>query len=99
LAFVLKPMALGGLGRCLLLARRITDAGGAALVTHLHDGPIAHAAACALGLALPGPTLAAGLDHHALLSAWPEIVSPWLTPCAVVSSARAGLGLPLVPPR
>jgi L-alanine-DL-glutamate epimerase-like enolase superfamily enzyme len=91
-------MALGGAFRCLELARRAVLAGGRAIVTHLHDGPIAHAAACHLSLALPGPVGAAGLDRHAGSSAWPEVELP-LSANAVTRSDRAGLGLPLVEAR
>jgi L-alanine-DL-glutamate epimerase-like enolase superfamily enzyme len=98
-AVVLKPMALGGLFACLALARRAVAAGGAALVTHMHDGPVAHAATAALGLSLPGPTLHAGLDRHPVLDGWSEVPLPWLTDNAIVRSDRPGLGLDLLEPR
>jgi L-alanine-DL-glutamate epimerase-like enolase superfamily enzyme len=100
-ALVLKPMALGGIYACLALARRAVALGGAALVTHMHDGPVAHAATSALGLSLPGPTLHAGLDHHPVLDHWPEthLAWPWLSENAVLRSDRPGLGLEQLDPR
>lgn len=69
---VLKPMALGGFAACLELARIAAAAGGAALVSHLFDGPVGLAAAAHLAFALPGRVLPCGLARHPGLAAWQE---------------------------
>lgn len=90
-ALVLKPMALGGALRCLELARAARDAGAAAIVSHLLDGPLALRAAAELALALPaGP--AVGLDAHPGLGAWPALPLPMLGPAHVLPVALRGLG-------
>ena len=61
-AFVLKPAVLGLL-RAFDLARRAQERGLGVVVTHLFDGPVGHAAACELALALPREPLACGLDR------------------------------------
>jgi len=89
---VLKPMLLGGLLRCLDLAARARDAGARVVVSHMFDGPIARAACAELCLAL-APQLACGLDRHAGLNGWPDIITPQLGDNAVVASDTVGLGL------
>ena len=71
-ALVLKPMALGGILRCLHLARLAARHGVGVVVTHLFDGPVALAAATELALALPGRVLACGLDLHPGLGSGPS---------------------------
>jgi L-alanine-DL-glutamate epimerase-like enolase superfamily enzyme len=61
-AVVLKPMALGGLARCLAIADAAHAAGAAVIVTHLFDGPVAAASAACLALAVRGRVLPCGLD-------------------------------------
>lgn len=95
---VLKPTLLGGLAACLRLARDAAARGLAATVTHTFDGPIALAAAAELAVALPGRTLACGLDGHAALAAWPAVTIPQVHACHVASSDRSGLGLPRIVP-
>jgi o-succinylbenzoate synthase len=51
-AIVLKPMVLGGLSECAALAARAHDCGMEAIVSHTFGGPISHAAACELALAV-----------------------------------------------
>lgn len=70
-ALVLKPMALGGLSRCLELSEWAKRARLQVMVSHLFDGPLALIAAGALALALP-PTADHGLAPHAGLKAWPD---------------------------
>ncbi len=81
---VLKPMVLGGLHACLGLADQARANGARAIVTHTFGGPIAHAAACELALAVaaadpaghpPGP--AAGLAGHDELE---QRDGPWIVP-------------------
>jgi L-alanine-DL-glutamate epimerase-like enolase superfamily enzyme len=84
-AVVLKPMALGGMLRCLQLAELAAELGVGTYVTHLVDGPIASAAAACLALALPGPVLPCGLDAHGRLSGdlvaiGPSHVEPFTSP-------------------
>jgi o-succinylbenzoate synthase len=74
-AVVLKPMVLGGLGRCLDLAGRARKGGARSVASHLFDGPVALAAAATLALVLgaledPGDRFAAGLGEHPGLAAW-----------------------------
>lgn len=81
-ALVLKPMLLGGISRCLEWGRAAHQAGRAAVLSHLFDGPIALAACAQIACALP-PTetddttsaesargLAQGLSLHGGLQAW-----------------------------
>lgn len=68
-AVVLKPALLGGLGRARALALAAQRAGLAVVVTHLFDGPIAHAAACELALSLDAQA-PAGLAPHAVTRAF-----------------------------
>jgi len=59
-ALVLKPTALGGLGRCASLAAVARAYGKALVVSHTLEGPIGWLACVHLALAL-GPSAAAGL--------------------------------------
>jgi len=89
--FVLKPTLLGGLRRCLELARQKPS-----LVTHAFEGPVALAACAELAL-VASRDWAAGLDGHAALGAFPSLELPQLPDRAdrVTASAGVGLGLPL----
>ena len=69
---VLKPMVLGGVYRGRDLAVTARAFGADAVVSHLFDGPIAHAAALDLARALPWSGLATGLGRHPALSGWRE---------------------------
>lgn len=80
--FVLKPMVLGGIGRCLDLAQTAFADGIRVVVSHTFGGPIAHAAACELALALAaadpsGGGPAAGLAGHDDL---PQRSGAWIVP-------------------
>lgn len=63
-AFVLKPVLLGGIRRCLELAAEAKKRGGEVIVTHYFDGPVAHAAATQLAFALDKGRFAHGLGWH-----------------------------------
>lgn len=98
---VLKPMVLGGLSRCLDLARRAAALNLGVVVSHSFDGPVALLAAAALALALPART-AHGLAPHAGLGAWPRTPLPiargalhaWTAPgLGLAAPGLAGLGL------
>jgi o-succinylbenzoate synthase len=96
---VLKPMALGGLGRCMRLAATARAQGAEVVVSHLFDGPVGLAAAAELALALrptpvAGPTPAAGLAPHPGLGVWPAAVSPAFQGARLALHDRPGLGLP-----
>jgi o-succinylbenzoate synthase len=88
---VLKPMVLGGLSRCLDLARRATDLNLGVVVSHSFDGPVALIGAAALALALPTRT-AHGLAPHSGLAAWPQIPLP-VADGALHTWTASGLGL------
>ncbi len=90
---VLKPMALGGLGRCMRLAATARARGAEVVVSHLFDGPVGLAAAAELALALR-PTPAAGLAPHPGLGVWPAAVSPAFQGARLAVHDRPGLGLP-----
>ena len=64
---VLKPMALGGLSRCINIAARARLIGLNVVISHLFDGPIALSVAGALALAIGTPELAQGLAPHPAL--------------------------------
>lgn len=91
-AWVLKPMAVGGVLTCLDLARAARAAGADVIVSHLFDGPIAHAAAAELALAL-GPGPAVGLGRHTGLAVWPDRSLPSLGSTSLVPHRESGLGL------
>ncbi|MEE9576554.1 MAG: enolase C-terminal domain-like protein, partial [Gemmatimonadota bacterium] len=90
---LLKPMALGGLGRCMRLAATARARGAEVVVSHLFDGPVGLAAAAELALALR-PTPAAGLAPHPGLGVWPVAVSPAFQGARLAVHDRPGLGLP-----
>jgi o-succinylbenzoate synthase len=91
--WVLKPMALGGLTRCLSLAERARRHGIAVVVSHLLDGPVALAAAAALALAIGSPDRAAGLEPHLGLSAWPTLALPAFSSAHILRRDAPGLEL------
>lgn len=92
---VLKPMALGGVLRCLELARRAAAAGVGSAVTHLFDGPVALAVAAELALSLPvvDAALPCGLWPHPGLSVWPAWRAPQVQGGVLRGGGWAGLGL------
>jgi o-succinylbenzoate synthase len=90
---VLKPTALGGFARCLGLAELGQRLGLGVVVSHTFEGPVAWAAAACLALAVESPGLAAGLDRHAGLSAWPEVTPATIGQTAIVPASAPGLGL------
>lgn len=92
---VLKPMTLGGLTHCWLLADRARELGADAVISHSFDGPFAWRAAAALALALPGE-LAQGLAPHAGLEAWPTRALP-VSGGLLASWQEPGLGAPAEP--
>jgi L-alanine-DL-glutamate epimerase-like enolase superfamily enzyme len=84
-AVVLKPMVLGGPRACLRLAESAFAEGMQVIVSHTFGGPVAHAAACELALALAAldPASvppAAGLAGHDEL---PQRAGPWIVPAGV----------------
>jgi L-alanine-DL-glutamate epimerase-like enolase superfamily enzyme len=64
---VLKPMALGGISRCINIAARARLMGLNVVISHLFDGPIALSVAGALAFAIGSPELAQGLAPHPAL--------------------------------
>lgn len=91
-ALVLKPTALGGIVRCLDLARWAHDHAVRVVITHTFDGPVALIAAMALALAVRDETH--GLDRHAGLDAWPDARLPMDDDGAIRPWDAPGLGLP-----
>jgi o-succinylbenzoate synthase len=65
---VFKPMALGGISRCISMAARARLLGLHVVMSHLFDGPIALSAAGALALVIASPEYAQGLAPHPALS-------------------------------
>lgn len=90
-AVVLKPMLLGGFGRCLAIAELAARVGIGAAASHLFDGSVALAAASELALALPRP-LAAGLAPHAALPAYGALPLASHRGASIVAHDRPGLG-------
>ena len=90
--WVLKPMALGGLTRCLELAARARESDIDVIVSHLLDGPVALSAAAALSLAVGAPNRAAGLYPPPGLGAWPERPLPAFTQANLIRRDTPGLG-------
>ncbi len=89
-AFVIKPQITGMLS-ARDLARRARERGIAVVITHLFDGPVGHAAASALALALG--TAPCGLAPHARLAEYPPIAPPHLGgPFVLRAPRRIGLG-------
>ncbi len=66
-AVVLKPMALGGMSRCISMAARARLMGLHVIISHLFDGPIALSAAGAMALAVGSPDFAQGVAPHPAL--------------------------------
>jgi o-succinylbenzoate synthase len=64
---VLKPMALGGMARCIRMAARARLMGMHVVISHLFDGPIALSAAGALALAIGSQEYAQGIAPHPAL--------------------------------
>jgi len=64
---VFKPMALGGVTRCISMAARAHLLGLSVVISHLFDGPIALSAG-ALSLVIASPDYAQGLAPHPALS-------------------------------
>lgn len=91
-AVVLKPALLGGLGRARSLALAAERAGLGVVVTHLFDGPVAHAAACELALSLPSAA-PAGLAPHAVTRAFGVPIAQLPGGAVLVPAAGPGLGL------
>jgi L-alanine-DL-glutamate epimerase-like enolase superfamily enzyme len=83
---VLKPTILGGLARCLDLARAAHAAGADVVVTHAYEGPVALAACAELARALRCRR-AVGLAPHA------GVRIPQLQPAAIVAAPLPGLAL------
>lgn len=91
-AVVLKPMVLGGPRACLRLAESAFAEGMQVIVSHTFGGPVAHAAACELALALAAldPVSvppAAGLAGHDEL---PQRAGPWIVPAGVEGHGAEG---------
>ncbi|MEZ4250581.1 MAG: enolase C-terminal domain-like protein [Polyangiales bacterium] len=89
-ALVIKPMALS-LRESLRLARLARHRGLPCIVSHLLDGPRAHAAYGALALAIGGP-LAHGLGRHAGLDAWAAVGASREVGVELSFDASPGLG-------
>lgn len=83
---VLKPTILGGLARCLELARAAAAAGADVVVTHAYEGPVALAACAELARALRCRR-AVGLAPHA------SVRIPQLQAASIVAAPTAGLGI------
>jgi L-alanine-DL-glutamate epimerase-like enolase superfamily enzyme len=94
-ALVLKPMALGGIARCLELAEVASGAGLRLVVTHLFDGPVATAAAAELALALSEAMLPCGLDLHGRTEHWPAARIARVQVASITASDEPGLGVSL----
>lgn len=67
-AVVLKPSALGP-DACRRFARMAREAGAEVIVSHLYEGPLGYAAACALALEI-GTDVPQGLGRHDALEAF-----------------------------
>ncbi|MBI5512272.1 MAG: O-succinylbenzoate synthase [Deltaproteobacteria bacterium] len=92
-AVVLKPMLLGFLGAWELgLAAR--SRGYDVVVTHLFDGPVALASACALALAV-GTAKAQGLAPHGALKLYPAASVPHLQTAVLSACSVSGHGVAL----
>lgn len=89
---VLKPTLLGGIGRCLALAKRARRAGRAVVVSHMLEGVIARAAAAHLAVVLGGA--AAGLGEHAALAPLSSgLMARWIGIGWIEPPELPGLGL------
>ncbi|WP_394841532.1 hypothetical protein LZC95_31210 [Pendulispora brunnea] len=90
--FVLKATALGGLIRCLRIARLARAQRAEVVVTHMFEGPIAHAASLDLALALQ-PKLACGLDTAPHAGQWPRATLVRMGDGYALPGTSAGLGI------
>jgi o-succinylbenzoate synthase len=90
---VIKPGLTGGLLRAADLCVRARSLGLETVIGHLHDGPIALAAAAELAVGLGG-RYASGLGPHLGLRAFPEVDVPQLVDGAL-HSRGPGLGVAL----
>jgi o-succinylbenzoate synthase len=91
-AVVLKPALLGGIDRALALAHIAAGYEIGASASHLFDGPIGLAAACALALASPRPLAAGCAPHVGLVAFAPRSIAA-LGDAAVHGHREVGLGL------
>ena len=91
-ALVLKPTALGGVARCLELARHATAHGRACVASHSLEGPVGFMAAAALALALP-QRAAHGLGPYAGMPARSGLAALALERDEVVRWDAPGFGL------
>jgi o-succinylbenzoate synthase len=90
-ALVLKPTLVGGIRRCLELAALAERHQRPVMVSHCYEGPLGHAGCCVAALATSGRSLAAGLDRHSVLEAWPPADHfAWLGP-EIVPTEQPGL--------
>lgn len=92
-AVVLKPTALGGVSRCLELARWAAGYNLQITVSHTFEGIVGHACAAHVALAIASRSCASGLDYHAGLEQWPQMPKDLVGNDAVLPSTRPGLGL------
>lgn len=92
--FVLKLAVLGGaLGRGADPFVDVVPLQKSTIFSHIFDGPVAMAASCEWALTFQHTELAAGLDTHDALSAWPEMPIPQLqTPGLITPASEPGLG-------
>ncbi|MBK8013337.1 MAG: o-succinylbenzoate synthase [Deltaproteobacteria bacterium] len=97
-AVVIKPMVLGGLLPALEIANIVRGQGLDVVVSHLFDGPVAHAAASCLALSVASDEVDAGLGLHDALRAWPQALYAHIDGAIVrrPEAAPFGLGLPRV---
>lgn len=95
-AIVLKPMVLGGLLPSLEIANIVRGQGLDVVVSHLFDGPVAHAATTCLALAVASDEVDAGLGLHDALRVWPEHLYAHIDGAIVRRPDAFGLGLPRV---
>lgn len=93
-ALVLKPTALGGLARCLRLARAARRRGISSVVSHSLEGPVAWAACAHLALTLGSSGIAAGLAAHPGLGVWPSVSPAGARPTEIIAAREPGLGVP-----
>jgi hypothetical protein len=92
-AVVLKPMLLGFLGAW-ELGLAVRPRGYDVVVTHLFDGPVALASACALALAV-GTAKAQGLAPHGALTLYPAASVPHLQTAVLAACSVSGHGVVL----
>jgi o-succinylbenzoate synthase len=91
--WVLKPMVLGGVTTTLDWVRRAKETGCQVVLSHLFDGPVAHAMYAVLATGVASP-LDPGLGLHPGLEAFlPDWPSPRLRNGWIHPSSAPGLGL------